>query len=86
MDSIQGEADGTNTAYSVHAQWFVLTTFFCALDFYDICDVVDCQGSCLDTSDCTCSLGTTLGPDGQTCLGKDGNNLCQLLMLSLRFV
>ncbi|XP_009705943.1 PREDICTED: oncoprotein-induced transcript 3 protein, partial [Cariama cristata] len=43
--------------------------------FYDICDVVDCQGSCLDTSDCTCSLGTTLGPDGQTCLGKSGNNL-----------
>lgn len=46
-----------------------------ALDFYDICDVVDCQGSCLDTGDCTCSPGTTLGPDGQTCLGKGGNNL-----------
>ncbi|XP_072725877.1 oncoprotein-induced transcript 3 protein isoform X1 [Ciconia boyciana] len=39
--------------------------------FYDICDVVDCQGSCLDTSDCTCSLGTTLGPDGQTCLDEN---------------
>ncbi|KAI1231608.1 hypothetical protein IHE44_0007682 [Lamprotornis superbus] len=39
--------------------------------FYDICDVVDCQGPCLDTSDCTCSPGTTLGPDGQTCLDEN---------------
>ncbi|XP_009076575.1 PREDICTED: oncoprotein-induced transcript 3 protein [Acanthisitta chloris] len=39
--------------------------------FYDICDVVDCQDSCLDTSDCTCSPGTTLGPDGQTCLDEN---------------
>ncbi|NXU50068.1 OIT3 protein, partial [Turnix velox] len=39
--------------------------------FYDICDVVDCQDSCMDTGDCTCSLGTTLGPDGQTCLDEN---------------
>ncbi|XP_062989046.1 oncoprotein-induced transcript 3 protein [Elgaria multicarinata webbii] len=39
--------------------------------FYDICDVVDCQGSCLDTGDCMCSLGTILGPDGQSCLDEN---------------
>ncbi|XP_039926644.1 oncoprotein-induced transcript 3 protein isoform X3 [Hirundo rustica] len=39
--------------------------------FYDICDVVDCQGSCVDIGDCTCSPGTTLGPDGQTCLDEN---------------
>ncbi|EMP34953.1 Oncoprotein-induced transcript 3 protein [Chelonia mydas] len=42
-----------------------------SVDFYDICDVVDCHGSCLDTGDCMCSLGTTLGPDGQTCLDEN---------------
>ncbi|XP_053165830.1 oncoprotein-induced transcript 3 protein isoform X2 [Hemicordylus capensis] len=39
--------------------------------FYDICDMVDCRGSCLDPGDCMCSLGTILGPDGQTCLDEN---------------
>ncbi|KAM5236510.1 oncoprotein-induced transcript 3 protein [Ctenodactylus gundi] len=38
--------------------------------FYDICDE-DCHGSCMDSSECTCSPGTVLGPDGQTCFDEN---------------
>nr|XP_033799319.1 oncoprotein-induced transcript 3 protein [Geotrypetes seraphini] len=40
--------------------------------FYDICDVIECHGQqCLDTGDCMCAEGTTLGPDRQTCLDEN---------------
>ncbi|XP_060097193.1 oncoprotein-induced transcript 3 protein [Heteronotia binoei] len=39
--------------------------------FYDICDRIDCGASCLEPGGCVCSLGTVLGPDGQTCLDDD---------------
>ncbi|XP_069468280.1 oncoprotein-induced transcript 3 protein isoform X2 [Ambystoma mexicanum] len=39
--------------------------------FYDICDMMDCHGACLGTTDCLCSAGTVLGPDGQTCLDEN---------------
>ncbi|XP_028651045.1 oncoprotein-induced transcript 3 protein [Erpetoichthys calabaricus] len=36
--------------------------------FYEICDESDCKGTCLETGECHCMTGTTLGLDGQTCL------------------
>ncbi|TMS04840.1 Oncoprotein-induced transcript 3 protein [Larimichthys crocea] len=38
------------------------------LNFYDICDEVDCTGPRCPESDCRCAPGTVLGPDRQTCL------------------
>ncbi|KAL4641284.1 oncoprotein-induced transcript 3 protein-like [Arapaima gigas] len=36
--------------------------------FYDICDEVECTTPPCRGSECQCPSGTTLGPDGQTCL------------------
>ncbi|KAJ8248205.1 hypothetical protein GJAV_G00239500 [Gymnothorax javanicus] len=36
--------------------------------FYDICDEVECKGPRCPELECRCAAGTTLGPDGQTCL------------------
>jgi len=44
--------------------------FVCHLDFYDICDEVDCSAPECPESDCRCAPGTVLGPDRQTCLGE----------------
>ncbi len=42
-----------------------------AIDFYDICDEVECnRADCPVEPECRCSEGTVLGPDAQTCLGK----------------
>lgn len=44
--------------------------FMCCIDFYDICDEMDCAGTRCPESECRCAPGTVLGPDEQTCLGK----------------
>ncbi|KAJ8418052.1 hypothetical protein AAFF_G00137610 [Aldrovandia affinis] len=36
--------------------------------FYDICDEVECKGPQCQEPECRCAIGTTMGPDGQTCL------------------
>ncbi|XP_018593706.2 oncoprotein-induced transcript 3 protein [Scleropages formosus] len=36
--------------------------------FYDICDEVECATPDCQGLECRCGTGTTLGPDGQTCL------------------
>ncbi|KAJ8359837.1 hypothetical protein SKAU_G00163620 [Synaphobranchus kaupii] len=36
--------------------------------FYDICDEVECKAPQCPEPECRCATGTTLGPDGQTCL------------------
>ncbi|XP_035256461.1 oncoprotein-induced transcript 3 protein [Anguilla anguilla] len=36
--------------------------------FYDICDEVECKAPQCKQPECHCAAGTTLGPDGQTCL------------------
>ena len=45
---------------------------FPCTDFYDICDEVECKGPQCPESECQCAPGTTLGPDGQTCMGESG--------------
>ncbi|KAK6487388.1 oncoprotein-induced mRNA 3 protein-like [Huso huso] len=56
--------------------------------FYDICDESDCRGSCLDTGDCHCTSGTTLGPDSQTCLDvnecEQDNGGCAEICVNLK--
>ncbi|KAG7462709.1 hypothetical protein MATL_G00187640 [Megalops atlanticus] len=48
--------------------------------FYDICDEVECKGPQCQEPECQCASGTTLGPDGQTCLDvnecEQGNGGC----------
>lgn len=45
--------------------------YLCVVDFYDICDEVECTGpDCPLQLECRCPAGTVLGPDSQTCLGE----------------